>query len=161
MNLNALYARFNLGSDTGCRGPHLLSDIITLLVRGGHDVSVTNVNVHKSILLVNAQIVEMCSNSGPEEGWHSIKCNGKVLFFSPYRTETLIVGARMTGADKPISIYNHLHVVWVAGEHEAIEDIEALLCPYFESWVTEPVTFLEPNTFIKAIEMVIEPSSTA
>ncbi len=159
MDLTRLCVRLSV-ADTGCRGPHLLSDIVTCLVNNDYDTTVASVTHLGTVLRVNGQNVEIRHNAGPGQQWYMVRRDAKVVCLSPFRTETVVVG--ITVADKPyaIPIHETLYMKWSAGTRPTWESVKADF-PTIQSWVSAPVTFVEPMSFVKAIGMVLEATSAA
>lgn len=157
MDLTRLCVRLSV-PNTGCQGPYIVPDIVSYLMKNEYDVSVISVNGSSFILCVNGQKVEIRNNTGPEAQWYVVRSDAKVLCLSPFRTETVVVGIKVN--DTTIPIHDNLYRAWSAGTKATWESVKTDF-PAMTSWVSAPVTFVEPSVFHKAIDLVIEATSTS
>lgn len=144
--------------DTECRGPHLVSDIVSCLVeKKEDDVRVLSVCSNEFHLTVNGQDVRVRLNRD-EADWYSVVCNGKVACLSPLRTSNAIVGANVEGGCV-VPIHHLLHKDWSEGKVSKEDEIMAKIEGEFVSWHVAPITYADPSTFVDAIHLVLEPTS--
>lgn len=140
---------------SGCRGPHVVSDIVSCFVRDGDEVTVLSISDTVISLRVNGQDVEVRHNGD----WFSATCHGKVVCLNPFRTEATIVGATLSDRTS-VPIVGALHNMW-SSSYPITEATVKECIVGFESWIMTPVTYIETNVIVKAIHLVLVPTSVA
>ena len=91
--MDRLCVRLQLGDVTGCRGPHLVPDIVVGLRRAGNTVHIKRSTPHEICLNVDQEDVVVRANDAT---WFSVTCKGKVVCVAPYRTQDIITHVRDT-----------------------------------------------------------------